>query len=159
VAQVRDPQWFAQVVRHAAALVGLPTQAALAEAAGVSLNTVVNVVTGARDSYRPATLESLAVGLGVEAGRLRACATTGTATRSRRRVPDSGQAWAGVSALDAATRLVDGGAPQSDGVGGASFVVRVEGLESSEVERALATALARLAKTRAGARTRLDRLP
>ena len=159
VATIRDPAWFAEVVRHASDLTGHPTQAALAEAAGLSLNTVVNVVTAARGSYRPGTLEQLASGLGVDAIRLLACATTGTGTRSRPRTPHQGP-WAGMTAVDAAAHLttphaIDNALPSSAAV----FVVSVDGVDASEVERALAATLARLATRHAGAQTRVRALP
>lgn len=160
MATVRDPAWFAEVVRHASALAGHPTQAALADAAGLSLNTVVNVVTAARGSYRPGTLEQLAGGLGVEASRLLACATTGTGIRPHRSPPAGRASWAGATAVDAAARLraphaPDDGFPSSDAV----FVVSVEGVEASVVEQALAATLARLAKRHAGAQVRVRPLP
>jgi hypothetical protein len=160
VATIRDPAWFAEVVRHASDLTGHPTQAALAEAAGLSLNTVVNVVTAARDSYRPGTLEQLARGLGVDAIRLLACATTGTGTRPRRPRTSDQAPWAGMTAVDAAAHLttphpVDDTLPSSAAV----FVVSVDGVDASEVEWALAATLARLATRHAGAQTRVRALP
>lgn len=156
MAVVRDPAWFADVVRRASDLTGHPTQAALAEASGLSLNTVVNVVTAARDSYRPGTLEQLATGLGVDPVRLLACATTGTATRPRSRRAGAGS-WAGLSAVDAAAHLTTpaaiGDALASSS--GAMFVVTVDGVEASVVEQALEATLARLAKQHAGATTRV----
>lgn len=155
---VRDPAWFGQVVRHAGVLAGHSTQAGLADAAGLSLNTVVNVVTGARDSYRPATLARLAAGLLVDPGRMLACATTGTGTRPRRSrgVPGS---WAGLVAVDAAARLATPG-PLADLPGpGAAFVVRVAGVDASVVERALAATLARLDRGHPGAQSTLRPLP
>ena len=159
VATIRDPAWFAEVVRHASDLTGHPTQAALAEAAGLSLNTVVNVVTAARDSYRPGTLEQLASGLGVDAIRLLACATTGTGTRPRRPRTSDQASCAGMTAVDAAARLtmpegIDDVPPSA-----AVFVVSVDGVDASEVERALAATLARLATRHAGAQTRVRALP
>jgi hypothetical protein len=128
---VRDPSWFAAVIRHAASLRGYPTQAALAEAGGLSLNSVVNVVTGARASYRQATVEHLATGLGVPSGRLVAYAATG----------------GDGDPLAAAQALLD--PVPADGV--VSFVVTVEGLDASVVETALAAALASVSTTRPGA--------
>jgi hypothetical protein len=154
VAVVRDPAWFADVVRHTSDLTGHPTQAALAEAAGLSLNTVVNVVTAARSSYRPGTLEQLATGLGVDPVRLLACATTGTATRTRSRRTGVGS-WAGMSAVDAASHLTAPAALTSASSSGAVFVVSVDGVEASVVEQALEATLARLAKRHAGATTRV----
>ena len=160
MAVLRDPAWFAEVVRHASDLTGHPTQAALAEASGLSLNTVVNVVTAARDSYRPGTLEQLATGLGVVPVRLLACATTGTATRSRSRRAGAGS-WAGMSAVDAAAHLTTpaaiGDALASSS--GAVFVVSVDGVEASVVEQALEATLARLAKRHAGATMQVRPLP
>jgi len=130
--KVRDPAWFGNVVRAAMALRGHATQADLADAAGLSLNSVVNVITGARDSYRQATIESLASGLGVPASRLVQCATGST----RRRTP-----------ADAAAQLLD----QAPGRGQSAFMVTVEGMDSSVVEAALVAALASLASTRPGA--------
>jgi len=160
VAQVRDPAWFAEVVRHTSDLTGHPTQAALAEAAGLSLNTVVNVVTAARDSYRPGTLEQLADGLGVDPVRLLACATTGTSTRPRSRSSAPGS-WAGMSAVDAAAHLSSPGGLDDGRVSasGAVFVVSVDGVDASVVEQALAATLARLGKRHPGARTRVRPLP
>jgi hypothetical protein len=160
VAVIRDPAWFAEVVRHASDLTGHPTQAALAEASGLSLNTVVNVVTAARSSYRPGTLEQLATGLGVDAVRLLACATTGTATRSRSRRTGVGS-WAGLNAVDAASHLTTPAA-MGDALAsttGAVFVVSVDGVEPSVVEQALEATLARLAKRHAGATMQVHPLP
>ncbi len=160
MAVVRDPAWFADVVRHASDLTGHPTQAALAEAAGLSLNTVVNVVTAARDSYRPGTLEQLATGLGVDPVRLLACATTGTATRTRSRRAGAGS-WAGMSAVDAAAHLTTPAAIGEDLAwsSGAVFVVSVDGVEASVVEQALEATLARLAKRHTGATMQVRPLP
>lgn len=158
MAVVRDPAWFADVVRHASDLTGHPTQAALAEAAGLSLNTVVNVVTAARSSYRPGTLEQLATGLGVDPVRLLACATTGTATRTRSRRTGVGS-WAGMSAVDAAAHLTTPDVLASASTSGAVFVVSVDGVEASVVEQALEATLARLAKRHAGATARVRPLP
>ena len=158
MAVVRDPAWFADVVRHASDLTGHPTQAALAEASGLSLNTVVNVVTAARSSYRPGTLEQLATGLGVDPVRLLACATTGTATRTRSRRTGVGS-WAGMSAVDAAAHLTAPDVLASASTSGAVFVVSVDGVEASVVEQALEATLARLAKQHAGATTRVRPLP
>ena len=160
MAVVRDPAWFADVVRHASDLTGHPTQAALADASGLSLNTVVNVVTAARSSYRPGTLEQLATGLGVDPVRLLACATTGNATRTRKRGTGTGS-WAGMSAVDAAAHLTTPAA-MGDALAsssGAVFVVSVDGVEASVVEQALETTLARLAKQHAGATTQVRPLP
>ena len=154
MAVVRDPAWFAEVVRHASDLTGHPTQAALAEASGLSLNTVVNVVTAARSSYRPGTLEQLATGLGVDAVRLLACATTGTATRTRSRRTGVGS-WAGLSAVDAASHLTARDVLASALTTGAVFVVSVDGVKASVVEQALEATLARLAKQHAGATTQV----
>jgi hypothetical protein len=131
----------------------------LAEAAGLSLNTVVNVVTAARDSYRPGTLEQLATGLDVAPTRLLACATTGSGTRPRARRPDQAP-WAGMTAVDAAAHLttphaIDEALPSSSAV----FVVSVDGVDASVVEQALAATLARLTKHHAGAQTRVRALP
>lgn len=134
--EVRDPQWFGNVVRAAQALRGYPTQADLAAAAGLSLNSVVNVITGARPSYRLATIEALASGLGVPASRLVRCATSSP----RRRTP-----------ADAAAELLDA----EPGRGQAAFLVTVEGLDASVVEAALGAALASLASTRPGAHVSL----
>ena len=158
MAVVRDPAWFADVVRHASDLTGHPTQAALAEASGLSLNTVVNVVTAARSSYRPGTLEQLATGLGVDSVRLLACATTGTATRTRSRRAGA-VSWVGMSAVDAASHLTAPAALASASSSGAVFVVSVEGVEASVVEQALEATLARLAKQHAGATTQVRPLP
>ena len=130
--EVRDPQWFGAVVRAALALRGHATQADLAAASGLSLNSVVNVITGARPSYRLATLEALASGLGVPASRLVKCATGSP----RRRTP-----------ADAAAELLE----QQPGRGQAAFLVTAEGLDASVVEAALGAALASLASTRPGA--------
>ena len=156
MAILRDPAWFADVVRHASDLTGHATQAALAEASGLSLNTVVNVVTAARSSYRPGTLGQLANGLGVDPVRLLACATTGTATRTRSRRTGVGS-WAGLNAVDAASHLTTSAA-MGDALAsssGAVFVVSVDGVEASVVEQALETTLARLAKRHAGATTQV----
>lgn len=130
--EVRDPRWFGAVVRAALALRGHATQADLAQASGLSLNSVVNVITGARPSYRLSTMESLASGLGVPASRLVRCAT-GSA---RRRTP-----------TDAAAELLE----QPPGRGQAAFLVTAEGLDASVVEAALGAALAALGSTRTGA--------
>jgi len=131
--EVRDPEWFGDVVRAALVLRGHATQADLAAASGLSLNSVVNVITGARGSYRLATIESLATGLGVPASALVRCATGSP----RRRTP-----------ADAAAELLDH--PPTGGRQSA-FVVTTEGLEPSVVEAALGAALASLASTRQGA--------
>ncbi|MDP1878440.1 MAG: helix-turn-helix domain-containing protein [Actinomycetota bacterium] len=147
MAAVRDPEWFGQVVRHAGSLAGHSTQAGLAEAAGLSLNTVVNVVTGARGSYRPATLASLANGLGIDPGRLLACATTGTGNRPRgmgAAAPGGAGSWVGVAAVDAAARLATPAGLEDVPGSGAVFVVSVQGVDASVVEQALAATLARL---------------
>lgn len=130
--EVRDPDWFGHVVRAALVLRGHPTQADLAAASGLSLNSVVNVITGARPSYRLATIEALATGLGVPASALVKCATGSP----RRRTP-----------ADAATELLE----QPPARGQAAFLVTAEGLEASVVEAALGAALASLASTRPGA--------
>ncbi len=164
VAAVRDPAWFADVVRHASDLTGHRSQAALAESAGLSLNTVVNVVTAARDSYRPGTLEQLATGLGVDPARLLACATTGTRARPRRARTSDAASWAGMTALDAAAHLtsqhaIDDAVTSASLSSAAVFVVTVDGVEASVVEQALASTLARLAKRHAGADVRVRALP
>ncbi len=130
--EVRDPAWFGNVVRAGLVLRGYATQADLAAASGLSLNSVVNVITGARSSYRLATIEALATGLGVPASALVRCATTSP----RRRTPG-----------DAAAELLDH-APRR---GQAAFLVTAEGLEASVVEAALGAALASLASTQPGA--------
>jgi transcriptional regulator with XRE-family HTH domain len=134
--EVRDPQWFGGVVRAALGLRGYSTQAALASAAGLSLNSVANVITGARPSYRLATIEALASGLGVPASRLVRCATGSPG----RRAP-----------ADAAAELLDAGPDR----GQAAFLVTIEGLDASVVEAALGAALASLASTRPGAHVSL----
>lgn len=130
--EVRDPAWFGDVVRAALVLRGHATQADLAAASGLSLNSVVNVITGARASYRLATLEALASGLGVPVSALVRCATGSP----RRRPP-----------ADAAAELLD----QAPAEGQSAFLVTTEGLEPSVVEAALGAALASLASTRQGA--------
>ena len=128
---VRDPAWFGAVVRQALVLRGHATQADLATASGLSLNSVVNVLTGTKDSYRLATLEHLATGLGVPVSRLVACAT-GPGRRPARQ---------------AAAALLDG-APRR---GQSAFLVTAEGIDGSVVEAALGAALASLSSTQAGA--------
>lgn len=129
--EVRDPRWFGHVVRTALVLRGHATQAELAAASGLSLNSVVNVITGARSSYRRATIEALATGLGVPASGLVRCATAGPQGRRP---------------ADAAAELLDHEPGRGQG-----FLVTVEGLEASVVEAALRAALASLASTCPGA--------
>lgn len=131
--EVRDPAWFGNVVRAALVLRGHATQADLAAASGLSLNSVVNVITGSRVSYRLATIEALATGLGVPASALVRCATGSP----RRRTP-----------ADVAADLLAERAPAR---GQSAFLVTAEGLDASVVEAALAAALASLASTRDGA--------
>jgi transcriptional regulator with XRE-family HTH domain len=135
---VRNPQWFGDVVRQASTLRGYATQADLADASDLSLNSVVNVVTGARGGYRPATIERLAYGLDVDASDLVALACS-----TRRR-----------DAFGAASDLVAG----SSRAGRAHLEVEVEGDDLSVVETALAAALAALEATQPGLRTRLYRV-
>lgn len=132
---VRHPSWFGAVIRQAMALRGHHTQAGLATAAGLSVNTVVNVVTGARDSYRPSTIEHLAHGLSVPASALVALAA------STRR-PDP---------FTAATELLARPAVR----GQVSFVIDVDGVDASVVEAALVAVLASLEATLPGLQTRL----
>ena len=135
---VRNPQWFGDVVRQASTLRGFGTQADLAAASDLSLNSVVNIVTGARGSYRPGTIDRLAHGLDVQTSRLIALATS-----TRRR--DAG---------GAARDLLDAGAR----TGQARIAIDVEAGDLSVVEAALAAALASLEATQPGLRTRLHRL-
>jgi transcriptional regulator with XRE-family HTH domain len=128
---VRDPAWFAGVVRQALVLRGHATQADLAAASGLSLNSVVNVVTGTREAYRRATFEHLAAGLGVPVSRLVACAT-GPSRRPARQ--------AAAELMTAAPRR-----------GQAAFLVTAEGIDASVVEAALGAALASLSSTQPGA--------
>ena len=135
---VRNPQWFGDVVRQASTLRGFATQADLAAASDLSLNSVVNIVTGARGSYRPGTIDRLAHGLDVQTSRLIALATS-----TRRRDADG-----------AARDLLDAGAR----TGQARIAIDVEAGDLSVVEAALAAALASLEATQPGLRTRLHRL-
>lgn len=135
---VRNPQWFGDVVRQASTLRGFATQADLAAASDLSLNSVVNIVTGARGSYRPNTIDRLAHGLDVQTSRLIALATS-----TRRRDADG-----------AARDLLDAGAR----TGQARIAIDVEAGDRSVVEAALAAALASLEATQPGLRTRLHRL-
>lgn len=135
---VRNPQWFGDVVRQASTLRGFGTQADLAAASDLSLNSVVNIVTGARGSYRPGTIDRLAHGLGVQTARLIALATS-----TRRRDADG-----------AARDLLDAGAR----TGQARIAIDVEAGDLSVVEAALAAALASLGATQPGLRTHLHRL-
>lgn len=135
---VRNPQWFGDVVRQASTLQGYGTQADLAAASDLSLNSVVNVITGARGSYRPGTIDRLAHGLGVQTSRLIAVATS-----TRRRDADG-----------AARDLLETGARP----GQARLAIDVEAGDVSVVEAALAAALASLEATQPGLRTRLHRV-
>lgn len=135
---VRNPQWFGDVVRQASTLRGFGTQANLAAASDLSLNSVVNIVTGARGSYRPGTIDRLAYGLDVQTSRLIALATS-----TRRRDADG-----------AARDLLDAGAR----TGQARIAIDVEAGDLSVVEAALAAALASLEATQPGLRTHLHRL-
>jgi transcriptional regulator with XRE-family HTH domain len=135
---VRNPQWFGDVVRQASTLRGFATQADLAAASDLSLNSVVNIVTGARGAYRPGTIDRLAHGLDVQTSRLIALATS-----TRRRDADG-----------AARDLLDAGAR----TGQARIAIDVEAGDLSVVEAALAAALASLEATQPGLRTRLHRL-
>jgi transcriptional regulator with XRE-family HTH domain len=137
---VRNPQWFGDVVRQASTLRGFATQADLAAASDLSLNSVVNIVTGARGSYRPGTIDRLAHGLDVQTSRLIALATS---TSTRRRDADG-----------AARDLLDAGAR----TGQARIAIDVEAGDLSVVEAALAAALASLEATQPGLRTHLHRL-
>ncbi|MDO8308946.1 MAG: hypothetical protein Q7V58_11385 [Actinomycetota bacterium] len=132
---VRHPAWFGAVIRQAMVLRGHHTQADLAVASGLSVNSVVNVVTGARDTYRPSTIEHLAHGLSVPASALVALAA------STRR-PDP---------FTAAADLLAQPAPH----GGMSFVIDVDAGDASVVEAALAAVLASLEATLPGLRARL----
>lgn len=135
---VLNPQWFGDVVRQASTLRGFATQADLAAASDLSLNSVVNIVTGARGSYRPGTIDRLAHGLDVQTSRLIALATS-----TRRRDADG-----------AARDLLDAGAR----TGQARIAIDVEAGDLSVVEAALAAALASLEATQPGLRTRLHLL-
>lgn len=135
---VRNPLWFGDVVRQASTLRGYATQADLAEASDLSLNSVVNVVTGARGSYRPATIERLAYGLDVDTSDLVALACS-----TRRR-----------DAFGAARDLV----ARSARLGQAHLEIEVEGDDLSVVETALSAVLAALEATQPGLRTRLYRV-
>ena len=135
---VRNPQWFGDVVRQASTLRGFGTQADLAAASDLSLNSVVNIVTGSRGSYRPGTIDRLAHGLDVQTSRLIALATS-----TRRRDADG-----------AARDLLDAGAR----TGQARIAIDVEAGDLSVVEAALAAALASLEATQPGLRTRLHLL-
>lgn len=135
---VLNPQWFGDVVRQASTLRGFGTQADLAAASDLSLNSVVNIVTGARGSYRPGTIDRLAHGLDVQTSRLIALATS-----TRRRDADG-----------AARDLLDAGAR----TGQARIAIDVEAGDLSVVEAALAAALASLEATQPGLRTRLHLL-
>ena len=135
---VRNPKWFGDVVRQASTLRGFGTQADLAAASDLSLNSVVNIVTGARGAYRPGTIDRLAHGLDVQTSRLIALATS-----TRRRDADG-----------AARDLLDAGAR----TGQARIAIDVEAGDLSVVEAALAAALASLEATQPGLRTRLHRL-
>ena len=135
---VRNPQWFGDVVRQASTLRGFGTQADLAAASDLSLNSVVNIVTGARGSYRPGTIDRLAHGLDVQTSRLIALATS-----TRRRDADG-----------AARDLLDAGAR----TGQARIAIDVEAGDLSVVEAALTAALASLEATQPGLRTHLHRL-
>lgn len=133
--EVKDPDWFGRVLRHAVELAGHPTQAAYAEACGVSLNTVVNVLTGSRWSYRQSTVQALAGGLGVPtAGLVRLAGTDrprDVAVAAQRLMAATGQAPA---------------------VPGAGFLVSVEGVDPSVVEEALAATIARLGRRKGAGR-------
>ncbi|MHB1164531.1 MAG: hypothetical protein ACYC3K_04750 [Candidatus Nanopelagicales bacterium] len=132
---VRHPAWFGAVIRQAMVLRGHHTQADLATASGLSVNSVVNVVTGSRDSYRPATIEHLAHGLSVPARALVALAAGA-------RRPDP---------FTAATDLLAERAVP----GGVSFVIDVDAGDASVIEAALVAVLASLGATQPGLRTRL----
>lgn len=135
---VRNPKWFGDVVRQASTLRGFGTQADLAAASDLSLNSVVNIVTGARGAYRPGTIDRLAHGLDVQTSRLIALATS-----TRRRDADG-----------AARDLLDAGAR----TGQARIAIDVEAGDLSVVEAALTAALASLEATQPGLRTQLHRL-
>ena len=135
---VRNPQWFGDVVRQASTLRGFGTQADLAAASDLSLNSVVNIVTGARGCYRPGTIDRLAHGLDVQTSRLIALATS-----TRRRDADG-----------AARDLIDTGAR----TGQARLAIDVEAGDLSVVEAALTAALASLEAAQPGLRTRLHRV-
>lgn len=140
--EVKDPDWFGRVLRHAVGLAGHATQAAYAEACGVSLNTVVNVLTGSRWSYRQSTVQALAGGLVVPTGRLVRLAGT---DRPR-------------DAAVAALRLMaDDDSTAGDAVQGeaARFLVSVEGVDPSTVEAALGATIARLARRKGAGRASL----
>ena len=135
---VRNPQWFGDVVRQASTLRGFGTQADLAAASDLSLNSVVNIVTGSRGSYRPGTIDRLAHGLDVRTSRLIALATS-----TRRRDADG----AARDLLDTGTRT-----------GQTRIAIDIEAGDLSVVEAALTAALASLEATQPGLRTRLHRL-
>ena len=132
---VRHPAWFGAVIRQAMVLRGHHTQAELATASGLSINSVVNVVTGSRDSYRPATIEHLADGLSVPASALVALAASA-------RRPDP---------FTAATDLL----AERTLHGAVSFVIDIDAGDASVVEAALVAVLASLEATQPGLRTRL----
>ena len=132
---VRHPAWFGAVIRHAIALRGFGTQHDLAQASGLSLNSIGNILTGARDGYRQATFNHLATGLRIPRRQLVALAC------SRRR----GDPFAAAQELLARTAVE----------GQATFTVDVEGADVSLVEAALAAALASLEATQPGLSTRL----
>lgn len=126
--EVRDPVWFGRVLRHAVAVRGFATQPDFAAACPVSLNTVVNVLTGSRSSYQVGTFDRLAAGLGVPASALVHCAGT-----SRPR-----------DVAVAAQRLLDVAGPVP---GRVSFVVTADGADPSVLEAALKAAAAAFAQT------------
>ena len=132
---VRHPAWFGAVIRQAMVMRGYHTQADLATASGLSVNSVVNVVTGSRDSYRPATIKHLADGLSVPASALVALAASA-------RRPDP---------FTAATDLL----AERTLHGGVSFVIDIDAGDASVVEAALVAVLASLEATQPGLRTRL----
>ena len=128
--EVRDPVWFGRVVRQAVAVRGFATQADFASACSVSLNTVVNVLTGSRAAYQVATFDHLAAGLAVPAPAL-----VRFAGSSRPR-----------DIAVAAQRLLDAPSP---GPGQVSFVVTADGpgVDASVLEAALRAAVAAFAQT------------
>lgn len=126
--EVRDPVWFGRVVRQAVAVRGFATQADFAAACSVSLNTVVNVLTGSRASYQVGTFDRLAGGLGVPGPALVRCAGT-----SRPR-----------DVAVAAQRLLEAPSPRP---GQVAFVVTADGVDASVLEAALRAAVAAFAQT------------
>ena len=129
--EVRDPVWFGRVLRHALAVRGFATQADFAAACSVSVNTVVNVLTGSRSSYQLGTVERVASGLGIPGSVLVRCAGV---DRPR-------------DVAVAAQRLLDGPREDAAGTGRVSFVVTAEGADASVLEAALRAAVAAFAQT------------